>query len=197
MLSFKHLSKRWTKDKVNFIYTYIKNMTTVTDDSIKVPIDDSNLWETYFTIRNIMEPMPEKENAKGFSIFDKKKDKLIPLFISKYEAGVKVLGLGIGAGTKVQRMIEKEKFRTLNNKVFLLDVELYKSLLAGSQKWSKKYREKITTADGRDVMAVYPFDQRKLGKADDDFVIEQMFNWLDQKTIIEIIKKKFNLIEVK
>lgn len=172
-------------------------MTTITDDSNKMPIDDSNLWDTYFTVRNIMEPMPEKENATGFSIFDKNKEKIIPLFVSKYEAGVKILGFGIGAGTKVQRMIEKEKFRTLNNKVFRLDVELYKSLLTGSQKWSKKYREKITTADGRDVMAVYPFDQRKLGKADDDFVIEQMFNWLDQKTIIEIIKKKFNLTEAK
>jgi len=197
MLLFKNPSKKWTKEKVNFIYIYIKNMTTITDDSNKMPIDDSNLWDTYFTIRNIMQPIPDKENATGFSIFDEKKEKLIPLFISKYEAGVKVLGLGTGAGTKIQRMLEKGRFRTLNDRVFRSDVELYKSLLTGSQKWSKKYREKITTADGRDVMAVYPFDQRKLGKADDDFVIEQMFNWLDQKTIIEIIKKRFNLTEVK
>ena len=197
MLQQKQLPKISLKHKAKFIQNYILSMTNLSQSIADIEIDDGNFWDTYFTIRNFMEQMPTDENALGFSLFDKEKLNQIPLFITKYNAGVKVLNFGVGAGTKIKRLIDKGRFRTLNDKVFLLDVELYKSLIEASKKWSSKYREKITTSDGREVMAVYPFDQRKLGKLDEEFVIEQMFEWLDQRAVLEIIKKKFNLIEVK
>lgn len=197
MLYLKHTPKISTKNKAKFIKNYLLSMTNLSQTIADIQIDDNNFWDTYFLIRNFMEGIPTDEDAFGFSLFDKEKKNQIPLFITKYNAGVHILNFGVGAGTKIKRLIDKGRFRTLNDKVFLLDVELYKSLIEASKKWSSKYREKITTSDGRDVMAVYPFDQRKLGKLDEEFIVEQMFQWLDQKVVIEMIKKKFNLVEAK
>lgn len=191
--------------KNQFLINNIKYMTNINIVE-NVENTDLNFWDLYFSIRNNMLEIPTiidenrnkvwDKNALGFSIFDKEQKNIIPLFITQYNAGHKILNLGPGAGTQVKRFIDSGKFRSLDGKVFLADVELYSQLKMATKNWKKKYKEEITTADGRKAMAIYPVHSFKSGKTQDEFDIEQMINWLDQPIILEVIKKRFNLVKV-